>query len=69
MSDAKHRIYAEIKAYRKIHGLGSFKDISEATGGAVAIHTIANMYTGVKVKDETWLQVGMALEKLKKGER
>lgn len=64
MTETKHLIYARIKDYRKKHGLGSFKNISDATGGKIATHTIANMYTGVKVKDETWLLVAEALEKL-----
>jgi hypothetical protein len=66
MTEDKHRIYAALKAFRKQNGLGCFKDISEATGGKIAINTIANMYTGVKVKNDTWLEVGMALEKLGK---
>jgi hypothetical protein len=61
----KLRIYNEIKTYRKTHGLGSFKDISDATGGKITIHTIANMYTGTKVNSETWQEVGEALEKLR----
>lgn len=65
ITEEKHRIYEALKAYRKKHGVGCFKHISENTGGAVAIHTIANMYMGVKVKNEIWLQVGEALEKLR----
>jgi hypothetical protein len=64
MTEDKHRIYEALKAFRKRNGLGCFKDISEATGGKIAINTIANMYTGVKVKNDTWLEVGAALEKL-----
>ncbi len=68
ITEEKQRIYAALKAYRKKHGVGCFKNISEETGGAVAIHTISNMYTGVKVKNETWLLVGEALEKLREKE-
>jgi hypothetical protein len=64
VSEQKKRIYAQLKAYRKAHGLGCFKNITEATGGKIAIGTLANMYTGTKVNDETWLQVGEALERL-----
>jgi hypothetical protein len=64
VSEQKKRIYAQLKAYRKAHGLGCFKNIAEATGGKIAIGTLANMYTGTKVNDETWLQVGEALERL-----
>lgn len=64
ISEDKHRIYDALKAYRKKHGVGCFKHIADATGGTVAINTIANMYTGVRIKNETWLQVGAALEKL-----
>ena len=67
ISEQKSRIFGEIKAYRKIHGLGCYKDISEATGGKVAIHTIANMCMGTKVHNDVWVLVGQALEKLKKG--
>lgn len=65
MTDEKQRIYAALKAYRKKHGVGCFKHISDSTGSIVAIHTIANMYAGVKIKNETWLLVGEALERLK----
>jgi hypothetical protein len=65
-SEQKHRIYAELTAYRKKHGLGCFKDISDATDGKVAISTIANMFTGIKVKLDIWLLVGEALKKLMK---
>ncbi len=69
VSEQKKRIYAELKTYRKIHGLGCFKNITEATEGKVAIGTLANMYTGTKVSDEVWLQVGEALERLSVQER
>lgn len=62
--EQKHRIYAELKTYRKKHGLGCFKAISDATDGKVAISTIANMYAGTKVKIDTWILVGEALKKL-----
>lgn len=64
ITEEKHRIYEALKAYRKRNGIGCFKHISVATGGRVTIQTISNMYTGVKVKNETWLQVGEALETL-----
>lgn len=69
ITEDKHRIYEALKAFRKTNGIGCFKLISEATGGKVAIHTIANMYTGVKVRNETWLLLGDALEKLRAAER
>ncbi len=65
MTEEKRRIYGALKAYRQKYGVGCFKHISEQTDGAIAIHTISNMYTGVKVKNETWLMVGEALEKLR----
>jgi hypothetical protein len=64
ITEDKHRIYEALKSYRKKNGLGCFKQISETTGGIVAINTIANMYTGVKVKNEIWQLVGQALETL-----
>jgi hypothetical protein len=64
ITEDKLRIYGVLKAFRKKHGLGCFKLISENTGGIVTIQTIANMYTGVRVKNEIWLLVGEALEKL-----
>jgi hypothetical protein len=64
-SEKKHLIYAELKDYRKKHGLGCFKTISEATDGKVAIGTIAHMYTGTKVNIDTWILVGETLKKLK----
>lgn len=63
--EQKHRIYTELAAYRRKHGLGCFKEISNATDGKVAIGTIANMFTGTKVKFDTWMLVGEALKKLK----
>lgn len=68
ITEDKHRIYEALKAYRKKHGVGCFKHISDSTGGIVAINTIANMYTGVKIKNEAWLLVGQALEKLRERE-
>jgi hypothetical protein len=68
ITEEKRRIYDALKAYRTKHGVGCFKNISESTGGAVAVNTIANMYTGVKVKNETWLLIGEALEKLREQE-
>jgi hypothetical protein len=64
ITEEKHRIFDALKAYRKKHGIGCFKNISENTGGRVAINTISNMYTGVKVSNEIWLLVGQALEQL-----
>jgi hypothetical protein len=64
MSSKKRRIYGEIDAYRRKHGIGCFRDISAATGGKVAIHTISHMYTGTRIQNDIWLQVGAALEKL-----
>lgn len=64
-SEQKHRIYAELMAYRRKHGLGCFKEISNATDGKVAISTIANMFTGTKIKLDIWMLVGEALKKLK----
>lgn len=64
MSEEKHRIYEALKAYRKKHSVGCFKHVSDATGGLVTMNTITNMYAGIKVNNETWLQVGTALAKL-----
>ena len=65
ISDEKRRIYGELAAYRKKHGVGCFKAISEATGGKIAVLTISHMYMGTRINDDVWLQVGAALEKLK----
>lgn len=65
ISEEKRRIYSELKAYRQQNGVGCFKAVSEATGGKIAIHTISHMYTGTKVNNDVWLQIGEALEALR----
>lgn len=65
MHDEKRRIFEELKAYRKKHGIGCFKQISDATGGKVAVHTISHMVSATRIDDEIWLQVGQALEALR----
>lgn len=65
MSEEKRRIFNEIKAYRKKHGIGCFKQISDATGGKVAVHTISHMVSATRLDDQIWLQVGQALETLR----
>jgi hypothetical protein len=62
--ELKHRIFAELTKYRKNHGIGCFKAISEASGGKVAVGTIAHMYTGTKVDTAIWILVGEALKRL-----
>jgi hypothetical protein len=62
--DEKRGIFTMIAAYRKAHGIGCFKHISAATGGKVAVLTISHMYMGTKINDDTWRQVGEALETL-----
>lgn len=68
ITEEKRRIYDALKTYRVKNGVGCFKHLSDSTGGVVAVNTIANMYTGVKVKNETWFLVGEALDKLKEQE-
>jgi hypothetical protein len=65
--DEKRRIFGELRAFRKKYGVGCFRELSDATGGKIAIHTISQMYMGTKVSNDIWLQVGEALEKLRKG--
>ena len=64
MGGEKRRIFNEIVAYRKKHGVGCFKAISAATGGRVAILTISHMYMGTRVQNDVWLLVGEALQEL-----
>lgn len=65
-SEEKRRIFKELVSYRKKHGIGCFKDISAATGGKVAVYTILHMYTGTKVSNDIWLEVGKAMEQLRR---
>lgn len=63
--EEKRRIFREMAAYRRQHGIGSFRLLSAATGGKVASMTISHMYMGTKINDEVWRQVGAVLEKLR----
>ena len=68
IGEQKRRIYGELAVYRKKHGVGCFKALSEATGGKVAVHTISHMYMGTRVNSDVWLLVGEALNKLRDDE-
>lgn len=63
--DEKRLIFAQLKAYRQKHGVGCFKKISEATGGKIAVHTIAHMLQATRIGDDVWQEVGHALAKLR----
>lgn len=65
LGEEKRRIFREIQDFRKEYGIGCFKAISEATGGKIAVHTIAHMVSATRISNEVWVEVGQALEKLR----